>query len=278
MLKHLSINEMGSLIRPWVSNTKRKAAFLSIPEIAGLHPKVVLLYGELVAARPAESGASPELRSVIEEASSVDVVHDALVRAVHAGVTADRAYALAERPPATERVRRADGALTKLFPDGLSIVNASLLAESGNAARVAALLEREPELAAFLEAIPVQKHGTLLAVAQRWIAAGKQLAKLEDQREELEAEVATTPMTSEAINRLRARWIRVVSHVISLLELSDADPKAIALVRRPVLKASARAAKRYGAPVEASEALAEDGADDEDDGDDDEDPSIAPSS
>jgi len=51
------------------------------------------------------------------------------------------------------------------------------------------------------------------------------------------------------------------------LELSDADPKAIALVRRPILKASARAAKRYDAPLDAAEAAAEA---EEDEGEDEE--------
>ena len=255
MLKHLSINEMGSLIRPWVSQPKRKAAFLSIPEIAGLHSKLVLLHGELLAARPVDAATSPGLRAIIEEATELDVAHDALARAVHSGITADRAFALAEKPPAVERARRAEEALAKLFPDGLAIINASFLAESGNTARVHALLEQEPALAGLLEAIPVQKLGNLLLVTERWIAAGRKLAKLEDEREELEAEQATTPIGNEAINRLRARWIRLVTQVVSLLELSDADPKAIALIRRPILKASARAGKRYGAPLDGAEAL-----------------------
>jgi len=267
MLKHLSIIEMGSLIRPWVSTPKHKATFLSIPEIAGLHSKLVLLHGELLAARPPEAATSPQLRAIIEQATEVDVTHDALARAVHSTMVADRALALAEKPPARERARLADEALIKLFPDGLAIVNASFLAESGNTARVSALLEQAPELATFLEAIPVQKVGNLLVVAQRWIAAGKKLAKLEDEREELEAEQETTPLSNEAVNRLRARWIKLVSQVISLLDLSDADPKAIALVRRPILRASARAAKRYDAPVDPEEAVAAEGDDEVDEDD-----------
>lgn len=265
MLKHLTVIEMGALIRPWVTKPSRKAAFLSISEIAGLHSKLVVLHGELLAARPPEAATSPRLRAVLDEAAEVDVSHDALARAVHGGVSADRGFALAEKPPARERARRAEAALAKLFPAGLTIVNASFLAESGNTARVGSLLEQEPELAAFLEAIPVQNVGNLLLVTHRWIAAGKKLARLEDEREELEAEQVTTPLSSEAVNKLRARWIRLVSQVLSLLELSDADPKAIALIRRPILKASARAAKRYGAPLEGEEALADADDDDADD-------------
>lgn len=264
LLKHLSIIEMGSIIGPWVNKTKRREAFLSIPEIAGLHAKIVALHGDLLAAQPADATPSPKLRAIIEQAEAVDQVHDALARAVHAGVTAERAYALAEKPPAAERARQAEAVLARLFPDGLAIVNASLLAEAGNAARVAALLEQEPAVAGVLAAIPVHGAGDLRVVTQRWIATGKKLAKLDDERDELEAERATASPGSEAMNRLRARWIRLVSQVLSLLELSDADPLAIARVRLPVLKASARASKRYGAPVPAEEAEALADEDDDD--------------
>lgn len=265
MLKHLSIIEMAQLIKPWVSQPKRKAAFLSIPEIAGLHPRLVQIHGELVAAQPAGDSPSAELQAVIDEANQVDAVHDPLARAVHAGLVAERAYALASRPPALERARKADEALAKLFPDGLTIVNASFLAEAGNTARVTELLVREPGLAELLASIPVQGFGDLSVVTQRWIAAGKKLAKLEETREDLEADQATVPLGKEAITRLRARWIRLVSQVLSLLELSDADPRDVARLRNPILKASGRAGKRYGAPVEDAEAL----ADADDDADDD---------
>lgn len=264
---------MASLIRPWVTQTKRRAVFSSIPEIAGLHPKLVQIYGELVAARPPEGAASAELRAVIEDAALADVVHDALARAVYSGLVAERAYALATKPPALDRAQRTDAASARLFPDGLAIVNASLLAESGNTARVAELLEREPSIAALLEAIPVQGFGDLLVVTRRWIAAGKRLAKLEEAREDLEADQVTTPLGNDAINRLRARWIRLVSQVVSLLELSDADPSAVARIRNPILKASSRAGKRYGVPVTADEALAD--AEDDDEGDADVEPAPA---
>ena len=257
VLKHLSIIEMAQLIKPWVSQPKRKAAFLSIPEIAGLHSKVVQIHAELVAAQPAGTSPSAELRAIIDEATQVDAVHDPLARAVHAGLVAERAYALASRPPAHERVRTVDDALARLFPDGLAIVNASFLAEAGNTARVAELLEREPGIAKLLASIPVHGFGDLSVVAQRRISAGKKLAKLEAQREDLEADQVTAPLGREAITRLRARWIRLVSQVLSLLELSDADPRDVARLRSPVLKASGRAGKRYGAPVEEAEAIAE---------------------
>lgn len=275
MLKHLSIIEMAQLIKPWVTKTKRKAAFVSIPEIAGLHAKVTQIHAELVAAQPAEASPSAELRAVIEQADAADVSHDALARATHGGLVAERGYALATRPPAVERARKVDDAIAKLFPEGLAIVNASHLAEAGNTARVGELLEREPAIAELLASIPVHGFGELSVVTQRWLAAGKQLAKLEEQREDLEADQVTSPLGKEAQNRLRARWIRLVSQVLSLLELSDADPRDVARIRGPILKASARAGKRYGAPAEPEEQLAEGTPDVPDDEDEDDEPAVA---
>jgi hypothetical protein len=139
--------------------------------------------------------------------------------------------------------------------------------------RVAELLEREPAIAELLASIPVHGFGDLLVVVQRWIAAGKRLAKLEERREDLEADRATAPRGKEAQNRLRARWIRLVSQVLSLLELSDAAPRDVARIRNPILKASARAGKRYDGPTGPGEALAD--GDDEDDEDEDAEVAVA---
>ncbi|MEO7327394.1 MAG: hypothetical protein ABI193_02370 [Minicystis sp.] len=252
MLKHLNIDEMVALIAPWVTNAKRKATFLSIPEIAGLHPKVAEVHDELLGAQPAPEQVSPALQKIIDEADAADALHDPLARAVSAGIEHDRAQCLAAEPPDTARAKQAEEVLAKLFPNGMSIINASLLAESGNTARIAALLKVEPAIGAFLQAIPVRGQTTLLATTQRWIAAGKTLGKLQRLREELEAMEATAPSGKAPINVVRGRWIRVVSLVLSNLELSDASAESIELIRGPVNKASERAAKRYGGEEDAA--------------------------
>jgi len=122
------------------------------------------------------------------------------------------------------------------------------VAESGNAERVGKLLAKEPELAAFLDEIPV-REGTLLQLAKRWITAGKKLGKLERERAALVAKEAHTPRDSSAVTRLRLDWIRLVSLVLANLELSGAKPQAIATIRGPVLEASERASKRYDLPA-----------------------------
>ncbi|WP_437580689.1 hypothetical protein [Sorangium sp. So ce887] len=50
--KHLMIEEMVALLAPWVENAQRKRLFLSVPEIAGLHPRVVEAHETVLAVRP----------------------------------------------------------------------------------------------------------------------------------------------------------------------------------------------------------------------------------
>lgn len=255
MLKHMNGAEMIGITASWGIDAKRKAVFLSIPEIAALHPQVLKIHGEVLAAQPAEAAVSEALKKIIDAETAVDAIHDPLARAVSSGLTADRDQSLAAENPNPENAKMADQVQAKLFPNGMSIINASFLAESGNTARVAKILDEEPEVAAFLKSIPVRGKGTLLDTAHRWIAAGAQLGKLERQREEQEAKEATKPVGKVGMNALRARWIKVVSQVLSNLELSEAPAEAIELIRGPVQKASERAGKRYeGAPPEATPA------------------------
>ncbi|MEM9461537.1 MAG: hypothetical protein AAGF11_45655 [Myxococcota bacterium] len=248
MLKHLSVDEMVGLTHPWLDDTQAEALFCSIPEIAPLHSKVKAIHAALLAARPPSKARHPKLRALMAEASSIDIEHDALARAIHAGLLADRAFARAETPPATDRADRADRVLAAMFPRGLSIVNASLLAQSGNTVRVASLLATQRSVADYLDTIPVQNAGTLLTLTQRWIAAGERLAELEHDKAAITAKVRTVPVTRAAMNRLRARWIRLVNQVLTLLDLSDAPLDAIETIRGPVLAASSRAGRRYEQP------------------------------
>jgi hypothetical protein len=53
------------------------------------------------------------------------------------------------------------------------------------------------------------------------------------------------PASKATVVALRASWIRLVTLVLSNLEVSEAPVEAIETIRGPVLKASDRAAKRY---------------------------------
>lgn len=245
MLRHLNNQEMLAITSTWSTHPNARATFVSIPDIAPLYPKVVKVNAELLAIQPASSETSPKMQALLEQATKTDVDHDVLVRAVAASIEADRAWCLAAKPPQLRRAELAESVHAKLFPTGMAIVNVSILAESGNAARVAALLASDLTIAEYLDGIPLRGDRTVLDLAKRWIAVGKKLGRLEHERSVLVAKDATKPTTIANIATVRARWLRLVSQVISALELSDAPSEAIEIIRGPVQLASDRAARRY---------------------------------
>lgn len=271
MLKHLTVEEMVALAAPWVKNAKRKSLFLSIPEIAPLHPKVVETYRAVLAVRPSNKAKSDKMRALDEALARVDARHDHGAKAVSFGIDSYREHCLAKDPPDTERVAQCDAVQAKLLPGGLQIINASTTAEAGNTARIAHLLEEEPELADFLRAIPAPEKKTLFHTAQQWIKEGKALEAIDHEREELAAKEKTAPVTRATVAAARSQWFRLVSAVLSNLELSDAPAEAIETIRGPVLKASERAGKRYagGGAGDAAGEEPQDEAPSEDDGEDD---------
>ncbi|KYG10356.1 hypothetical protein BE21_12475 [Sorangium cellulosum] len=273
MLKHLMIEEMVALVSPWVENAQRKRLFLSIPEIAGLHPKVADAYEAVLAVRPSKAGPSAQMSALNDELGRVDVRHDHLARAVCWGIDAHREHCLGADPPERERAAACDQVQAKLFPGGLNILKASPTAEAGNTARIARLLDEEPSIGEFLKGIPAPGKTTLLHTTQRWIKVGKELEAIEHRRDELAAKEKTAPVTKATIAAARSQWFRAVSAVLANLELSDAPAEAIETIRGPVLKASERAGKRYGgtsagegASQEEPGETAVDGSEDEDAG------------
>lgn len=250
VLKHLNVDEMVGLIRPWVRKTKRRETFLSIPEIAPLHGKVMAAYEAVLAVQPVKSEVPPALKTILEKQAKVDVAHDNLARFITLTLDAHRAYCLAKETPDAERAAQCEAVKDKLFPNGMDIINASYLAEAGNTARVERLMKDEPEIPAFLKTIPApgddeKKKIMLLDLVNRWIGTGADLEALEHDREEIDAKRVTQPVTAATITAARAQWFGIVRAILGNLELSDAPAAAIAVIRGPIERASERAGKRY---------------------------------
>ena len=178
--KDLAIAEMVALFSPWVNDKAEKAAFVAIPETAGLYKQVERAYAGVVAAKPTPVVDSPELAAAREAADAADDAHDNLARGVACGLDSQRYLALGLTPPDVERAKACEEASAKLFPQGMGFISSSYRAESGNTERVAIVLEGDAALGAFLKTIPTKKGGTLLEVATLWLEAGATLGKLED--------------------------------------------------------------------------------------------------
>jgi hypothetical protein len=254
MLKHLTVAEMAALGLAWVDKGARRDTFLSIPEIAPLHPQVVEAHKAILAVQPAAKTMSPDLRALLQKGEIIDARHDHLVRASGLALELAREICLAADPPDVDRAAVCDRVYDKLLPDGLAVVNTSWLAEAGNAARLEKLLEEETDIRPFLKTIAVPGKGTLLDVLSRWIAAGQELSKVEHLREEMLQKQAA-PADKATIQAARSRWIRLVSAILNNLDLSSAKAEAIESIRGPVSRASDRAAKRYASGTPDAEVL-----------------------
>jgi hypothetical protein len=217
MLDRLEMDEMLALTAPWIEVPQTRDAFLSVPEIAPLYSKVVQVH-EVLAAVKAQRSPQTEMKTLLEEETIVDARHDHLARGIHATLEAHIHFLLSQEPPNFSRAATCQQAQRKLFPVGLSIINASLLAESGNTARVGRMLAtQEKALAEFLATIPAfLPNKSLRDMVDTWIEAGTSLAELEHLRGSLTLKEGAMVASSSPQSAKKA-WNRIVSQILLTL-------------------------------------------------------------
>jgi len=242
---NLEIDEMLALTAPWVEPSQTRDAFLAVPEIAPLHSKVVQVHEALVAVK-AQRTPQSELKTLIEEETIIDARHDHLARGIYAALDAHLHFLLSHDPPDFFRAASCQHAQRKLFPTGLSIVNASLLAESGNTARVGRMLRgQEKPLSDFLASIPaVGPNKSLRDMVDAWIEAGTSLAELEHVRSSLALKEGSMAATSSPQGAKKA-WNRIVSQILLTLGVSDASTDIVQTLRGPFEEAMERMSNRF---------------------------------
>lgn len=245
MLDHLEIDEMLALTTPWVEASPAREAFLSVPEIAPLHGKIVQAHEGLLAAKAVRVPQS-ELKTLVEEETMIDARHDHLAKGIHAALEAQLHFLLSCDPPDFVKAAACQQAQRKLFPTGLAIVNASLLAESGNTARVGRMLRgQEKALGEFLNTIPaLAPNKSLRDMIDAWIEAGTSLAELEHLRSSLELKEGALAVASSP-QAAKKTWNRIVSQILLTLGVSDASPDIIQSLRAPFEEAVERSSMRF---------------------------------
>ena len=243
----LDLNQMVSLFSAYVNDAELKKQFLSIPELAGLFPRVVSAYQGVLSVRPTELVNDPETVALSTTQKGVDNRHDRLGRATLLFLQAQRERALAEDPPNEERASALTATIDTLFPDGGSIFLASYRAESGNTERVERLLESPEgaEAKAALKSIPVQKGETALDTVQLWISAGDELGKLENKKTARAAALqSAAPPAQRVVQQARSQWIKVAGLIVANAEVSDAPAATVSAVTHSLLSAAAGAGGR----------------------------------
>ncbi len=254
MLDNIDIDEMLALTAPWVEASQTRDAFLSVPEVAPLHPKIVQVHEALIASKSLRSPQN-ELKILLEQEAVVDARHDHLARGIHLAFEAQMHFFLGQDPPDFARAAWCQQAQKKLFPTGLTIVNASLLAESGNTARVGRMLgHQEKTLANFLTTIPaLGANKTLRDMVDAWIEAGTALAELEAKRSSLMAKEGSM-VASASPQSAKKAWVRIVSQVLLTLGVSDAPSDIVDALRAPFDGAVERTSMRFSASHTGEEA------------------------
>lgn len=244
MFDNLDIDEMVALTAPWVEASSAREAFLSIPEIAPLHPKIVQAHEAVVAAK-AQRPPQSEMKTLLEEETLIDARHDHLARGIHAALEAHLHFLMSQDPPNYSLAAVCQQAQRKLFPTGLAIVNASLLAESGNTARVGRMLRtQEKVLSEFLATVPaLSSKKTLRDMVDAWIEAGTSLAELEHLRSSLALKEGAL-VASSSPQAAKKAWNRIVSQIMLTLGVCDGSPEVVQALRGPFEEAVERASMR----------------------------------
>lgn len=250
-LKDLTTPQMLTITAAWVDPKRERPKLEGLKRIAPLLADIDSAHMGLGRARRTEKTTSKEMAEIQSQQLALDKIHDRKARGAHAILTgfAD----LADDPEdATHYLNIRE----ELFPDGLKFITSSYSDEAGQAHIVRERLTAESRGA--LKALPTPS-GSMLKAVLAWLSAGQELGKLEIRKAQLAAAERPIEGTVQG-NHLKARnrWIKVVSSVISMLELEEeinADTQRLILA--PLHEALAKAERRRGGATEEAETAEE---------------------
>ena len=242
-LKRLTTAEMVQISAPWTTTgSPARKAIQSIPELAGILPKIDAAHKQLHAARPAQD--DPRAAEIVREAAEIDARHDAVVRGVDRVL--EGLALLAGDSPRAREIEAARGVLT---PDGVMVISTSYRNEAGAAALLASRLANEVGVKALLASIAIDKKMTLTAFVNERIQLAEKLGALEDER----AKVLAAPAESDGAANVEARnaWIRAGNALVANAELAELSQEQSAAIFSALRQAEAKADRRgKAAPAE----------------------------
>jgi len=229
---------MLALSAAWMDD--HGASLLAVPEVVPLRPEVAARALDLAAATKA-SQSSPDLAALALEGIQVDNRHDNAIRAIWWGYTAFAALVRARGGPTAEAdAMTVEQERNARVPDGLSATQGTFLAEAGAAMRAGRTTSSDDRAK-----LAEMKLGTghLEEALDLWLANGARLGEIERARAKLGASSAPGVLVA------RNRWVTVIGTILSNLDISSAEKKAVDALREPVLEAAAKAATRSAAPA-----------------------------
>lgn len=204
--------------------------------LAPLVEQLALVMVLLKSANVAPGVISAEIQKLTNQLAVLDARHDRKLRGVY--------YGLKAASEGTEDVALAEtyaGALSLLFPDGLSITQASYQAEGGRAQLTENILDEDTE--ATLKSIQVQGENALEWLRQA-IAAAKQLAALDVERERLLKTTDATAVSPGDRQRSCRQWINLIKGFDRLIPLTGLTTEEVRIFFGPLRDAAKDAGKK----------------------------------
>lgn len=238
-LQNLTPPEMIAVTEQWTGPLK--SGFMTITEITPLYTRVEEDHLSLLDAR--NSGTAESLlRSLNEQADSLDTRHDHLQRALHFGLRSAKEALLGLTPANTTLAAAINDAQEALLPNGLEVVNATYEGEAGNAAQMVKL--GQTKYADVLVKVPIAGNVTALDIVNEIGKVGAALGETEQKKSVAAAAAETEAVTpSEVRKRMRA-WASTIELVLGALDRSKGDADVIRQLRRPVEDAVEKARTR----------------------------------
>ncbi len=227
---------MLQLSATWVNcSSEAHSAILAINDLAAFLPRIEGVHVSLSALLQPTPNA--KIAAISTEQVSVDVRHDGLIRGGYGFLTAMAELYGGEIGAAILELR------DLVVPDGLSSVQKSYRAEATQAAQLKARISADVK--SKLDSVSVTFGGqskTLTEFVDEWIALGKKLGDLEDEKSRLQ----DSPDDSNAMATLKARnlWIRTVHAFVAVADLADLTEAQDRLIFGPLRVADKAATKR----------------------------------
>ena len=224
-LNDLAPAKLFRISKRWLSEHREMLELF--PETKSLIPRLEEVHNGLFLLSQNSGLVSPEVLAVRDVQVRVDLRHDVLLRVGYRYLTilAD----LSEEPNEQAVLL---SLRDYLFPGGLGMVNGAYDEEAG----AAEMLEKNltPERQTQLKEYQLKPGYSLLELVKDYIAKGKELGNLEDQKNKLLKD--TGPSRLE-LHQARFAWIRVARALEANLKLATSDEKILAEVLEDLLAA-----------------------------------------
>jgi hypothetical protein len=235
--KNLNPEEMVQISAGWLDpENDGHQAILLVPILVSALPLIKEAHlGVLPLVKPKESARLTEIMNLEVE---IDIRHDGIIRGSHGALTAMAELIGGDEGEEILALRDA------LVPDGPQSMLKSYRAEATQAAQLEARLT--PEMRRRTDAIIIgggPSARPLTAFLDEWIALGKQLGALEDEKGRIEA-AAGEPVGGGTFLKARNFWVRVVNAMVANAELADIDQSKTATIFGPLWNAEKKADER----------------------------------